>query len=153
MEVAVPGSTYGQCVKTRKTETNCAIVEIINGQADNVRHKIIQIAVRLPPQIETLYTEKKGSRLCRSDCRWWFDFRWSASKTWSTERQRARGKKNVEKLQPLFSEATGLSFWSWIRPAPQRMLRAELWRPHGMFFISQERRNISRDENLRVLWS
>ena len=81
MEVAVPGSTYGQCVKTRKTETNCAIVEIINGQADNVRHKIIQIAVRLPPQIETLYTEKKGSRLCRSDCRRWFDSRWSASKT------------------------------------------------------------------------
>ena len=27
------------------------------------------------------------------------------------------------------------------------------WRPHGMFFISQERRNISRDENLHVLWS
>ena len=26
------------------------------------------------------------------------------------------------------------------------------WRPHGMFFISQERRNTSRDENLHVLW-
>ena len=26
------------------------------------------------------------------------------------------------------------------------------WRPHGMFFISQERRNISRDENLHVLF-
>ena len=25
------------------------------------------------------------------------------------------------------------------------------WRPHGMFFISQERWNISRDENLHVL--
>ena len=25
------------------------------------------------------------------------------------------------------------------------------WRPHGMFFISQERRNISRDENLHGL--
>ena len=25
------------------------------------------------------------------------------------------------------------------------------WRPHGIFFISQEKRNISRDENMHVL--
>ena len=50
-------------VSHRVTKTQKLIVQIINGQADKVRHKIIQIGVRLPPQIETL--EKKGSRLCR----------------------------------------------------------------------------------------